>query len=215
MNASLAAVLQFSLVALSSVFFLVDPFSAIPPFLVMTQGASASERRRMAKRAGWTCFGVLSSFALTGGLLFKLFGITLPALKIAGGFILFLIGIDMLQARQTSTKEAPGETEEACQKEDVGIIPVGIPLLAGPGAISNVMVLMGQSTRWWQAVPVFAAIAVTSLAAFLILSGADRVRKLLGETGIHLLMRMMGLLLTAIAVQFVINGLADLNVIHR
>jgi len=210
-----AAVLQFSLVALSSVFFLVDPFAAIPPFLVMTQGASPGERRRMAKRAGLTCFCVLSLFALAGGLIFKMFGITLPALKIAGGFILFLIGMDMLQARQSTTKQAPGETEEACQKEDVGIIPMGIPLLAGPGAISNVMVLMGQSTRWWEAAPVFIAIAVTSLAAYLILAGADRVRRLLGETGIHLLMRMMGLLLTAIAVQFVINGLVDLHVIHR
>jgi multiple antibiotic resistance protein len=92
---------------------------------------------------------------------------------------------------------------------------MGIPLLAGPGAISNVMVLMGQSTRWWEAVPVFIAIAVTSLAAYLILAGADRISRLLGETGIHLLMRMMGLLLTAIAVQFVINGLVDLGVIHR
>lgn len=100
-------------------------------------------------------------------------------------------------------------------KADVGIIPMGIPLLAGPGAISNVMVLMGQSTRWWEAAPVFIAITVTSLAAYLILAGAGRIRKLLGETGIHLLMRMMGLLLTAIAVQFVINGLVDLHVIRR
>jgi multiple antibiotic resistance protein len=213
MNA--AEVLQFSIVALSSVFFLVDPFAAIPSFLVMTEDATAAERRRMAKRAGWTCFCVLSLFALAGGLIFKMFGITLPALKIAGGFILFLIGIDMLQARQSSTKEAPGETEEACHKADIGIIPMGIPLLAGPGAISNVMVLMGQSTRWWEAAPVFIAIAVTSLAAYLILSGADRIRRLLGETGIHLLMRLMGLLLTAIAVQFVINGLVDLHVIRR
>jgi multiple antibiotic resistance protein len=215
MNATLAAVIQFSLVSFSSIFFLVDPFAAIPPFLVMTDGSGQAQRRRTAKRAALTCFAVLCIFALAGGLIFKLFGITLPALKIAGGFLLFLIGIDMLKARQSSTKHTPGETEEALEKEDVGIIPMGIPLLAGPGAISNVMVLMGQSTRWWEAVPVFIAIAVTSLAAYLILAGADRISRLLGETGIHLLMRMMGLLLTAIAVQFVINGLVDLGVIHR
>ncbi len=206
-----AALLEFSLVAFSSVFFLVDPFAAIPPFLVMTAGQSAAERRRMAKRASITCFCVLTVFALAGGLIFKLFGITLPALKIAGGLLLFLIGMEMLQAKQSSTKEAPGETEEACQKEDVGIIPLGIPLLAGPGAISSVMVLMGQSPNWWQAAPVLIAIAVTSICAFLILAMADRIRALLGETGIHILMRMMGLLLTALAVQFIINGLGDIG----
>ena len=206
-----AALFQFSLVAFSSVFFLVDPFAAIPSFLVMTSGASALERRHMAKRASITCFLVLSTFALAGGLIFKMFGITLPALKIAGGVLLFLIGLEMLQAKQSNTKAAPGETEEACQKEDVSIIPLGIPLLAGPGAISSVMVLMGQSPSWWQAIPIFIAIGFTSLAAFIILAMADRIRRLLGETGIHILMRLMGLLLTALAVQFIINGLRDLG----
>ena len=210
-----AALVQFSLVAFTSVFFLVDPFAAIPPFLVMTAGISPAERRRMAKRASITCFVVLSVFALAGGLIFRLFGITLPALKIAGGLLLFLIGMEMLQAKQSGTKEAPGETEEACRKEDVGIIPLGIPLLAGPGAISNVMVLMGQTPTWGQAAPVFIAIGLTSVAAFIILAMAGRIRQLMGETGIHILMRMMGLLLTAIAVQFVINGLGDLGFLSQ
>ncbi len=209
-----AALFQFSLVAFSSIFFLVDPFAAIPPFLAMTAGASASDRRRMAKRAAITCFFVLSTFALAGGLIFKLFGITLPALKIAGGLLLFLIGMEMLRAKQ-STKESPEETEEGSRKEDVGIIPLGIPLLAGPGAISSVMVLMGDSPNWWQAAPVFIAILFTCVSAFLILSMADRVRDLLGETGIHILMRLMGLLLTALAVQFVINGLQDIGFVSQ
>jgi multiple antibiotic resistance protein len=213
-SANLVSVFQFSVVAFSSVFFLVDPFAAIPPFLVMTAGSDAAARRRTARRAAITCFVVLSIFALAGGLIFKIFGITLPALKIAGGILLFLIGIDMLQAKQSRTRQAEGETEEACEKEDVGIIPMGIPMLAGPGAISSVMVLMGQSPRWWEAAPVFIAIAVTAFCAYLILAGADRVRAILGETGIHILMRIMGLLLTAIAVQFEINGLRDLGLIR-
>jgi multiple antibiotic resistance protein len=211
--ASLSSVLEFSLVAFSSVFFLVDPFAAIPPFLVMTAGATHASRRRTARQASFTAFLVLSVFALAGGLIFKIFGITLPALKIAGGILLFLIGIDMLRAKQSETKKAPGETEEACEKGDVGIIPMGIPMLAGPGAISSVMVLMGQSPRWWQAAPVFIAIGVTALCSYLILAGADRISKILGETGIHILMRIMGLLLTAIAVQFEINAFRDLGVI--
>ncbi|MDQ6677045.1 MAG: MarC family protein [Acidobacteriota bacterium] len=210
-----AALAEFSLVAFSSVFFLVDPFAAIPSFLVMTAGATAGERRKMARKASITCFCVLTGFALAGGMIFKLFGITLPALKIAGGLLLFVIGMEMLQARQSGTKESPGETEEARRKKDVGIIPLGIPLLAGPGAISSVMVLMGQSPNWWQAAPVFIAIAVTCLCAFLILAAADRISRMLGETGIHILMRMMGLLLTAIAVQFVINGLGDIGLVSQ
>ncbi len=214
MPVNFASIFQFSLVAFSSVFFLVDPFAAIPPFLVMTASSDEASRRRTAGRAAFTCFVVLSTFALAGGLIFKIFGITLPALKIAGGILLFLIGIDMLQAKQSKTREAEGETKEACEKEDVGIIPMGIPMLAGPGAISSVMVLMGQSPRWWQAVPVFLAIAVTAFCAYLILAAASRIKRLLGDTGIHILMRIMGLLLTAIAVQFEINGLRDLGVIR-
>jgi len=211
---SLLGVIQFSLVAFSSIFFLVDPFAAVPTFLGLTANATVLERRRMARRAAWTCFLVLSAFAGAGSLIFKVFGITLPAFEIAGGLILLLIGLEMLQAQRSATQESPGEVQEAAQREDVGVIPLGIPMLAGPGAISTVMVLMGQSPRWWQAIPVFIAIAVSALAAYLILAGADRVRKLLGETGIRILMRMMGLLLTAIAIQFVINGLAALGVVH-
>jgi multiple antibiotic resistance protein len=167
----------------------------------------------MAGRAAWTCFIVLSLFALSGTFIFRLFGITLAAFEIAGGLILLLIGLEMLQARR-STQEGRSETEEGSQKEDIGITPLGIPLLAGPGAISTVMVLMGASPSWRHSVPVFVAIAVTSIASFQILASADRVRRRMGDTGIRIMMRIMGLMLTAIAVQFVINGLARLNVIN-
>jgi len=215
MPPSLSAVLQLSLISLTSIFFLVDPFAVIPSFLVITADAEERRRRKMARRAAFTCFVVLSSFALAGSLIFKLFGITLPAFKIAGGIILILIGLDMLQARRSQTKETPGETQEGSEKEDAGIIPLGVPMLAGPGSISTVMVLMSGSQRWWEVIPIFASIALTSLASYWILAGADRVRDYLGETGIRILMRMMGLLLTAIAVQFILNGMADLGLIKR
>jgi len=157
----------------------------------------------MAKRAACTCFIVLSGFALAGSLIFKVFGITLLAFKIAGGVILMLIGLDMLQARRSKTKETPGETEEGVAKDDVGIIPLGIPILAGPGSISTIMVLMSEVRIWWHAVPIFVAIAVTAVASYWTLAAADGVRSYLGETGISVVTRMMGLLLTAIAVQFI------------
>jgi multiple antibiotic resistance protein len=213
MSADLKEVLEFSFVALSSIFFIVDPLATIPSFLVMTAEDSDEKRRRMARQAAWTCFLVLTSFSLAGTLIFKIFGITLPAFKIAGGLILFLVAIDMIQARRSGTQEVTEERLEGAAKEEVGVTPLGIPMLAGPGAISTVMVLAGQSRSWWQAIPIFAAITVTAIASYLILAGANRVRRFLGETGIRILMRLMGLVLTAIAVQFVLNGFADLRVL--
>ena len=215
MSAELKEILQFSLVSLSSIFFIVDPLAAIPAFLVMTAGDSAAKRRRMARQAAWTCFFVLTVFSLAGTLIFKIFGITLPAFRIAGGLILFLVAIDMLQARRSGTQEVAEERQEGTEKEDVGVTPLGIPMLAGPGAISTVMVLMGQSRNWWQAIPVFAAIVITALVSYFVLAGANRVRRFLGEIGIRIMMRLMGLVLTALAVQFVLNGLIDLRIIAR
>ena len=213
MPESVADLLQFSFVALTSIFVLVDPVAAIPTFLAMTSDVERCDRRHMAKRAAWACLIVLISFAAAGKLIFRLFGITLPAFKIAGGVILLLIGLDMLRARRSPTKEAPGDAEEGAEKSDVGIIPLGVPMLAGPGAISSVMVLVSGMPNWWYAIPVVLAIVITSLASYWILAGADRVRHYMGETGIRILTRMMGLLLTAIAVQFVLNGLADVGLV--
>jgi len=213
MLGSITSLLQFSFVTLTSIFFLVDPIAAIPTFLAMTIGDDRAHRKRMARRAAWTCLIVLTVFAAAGRLIFRLFGITLPAFKMAGGLILLLIGLEMLQARRSQTKETPSETQEGCEKQDVGIIPMGIPMLAGPGAISTVMVLMGGAPSWLHAAPVFAAIAITAFASYWILAGADSVRRHMGETGIRILTRLMGLLLTAIAVQFILSGLADVGAV--
>ena len=213
MDAELKPILQFSFVCLSSIFIIVDPLATIPAFLVMTADDSEEKRRRMARQAAWTCFLVLGLFSLAGTLIFRLFGITLPAFKIAGGLILFLVAVDMLQARRSGTQEVTEERLEGAAKDEVGVTPLGIPMLGGPGAITTVMVLIGQSSHWWQAAIVYGAIAVTAFASFLILAGANRVRRFLGETGIRILMRLMGLVLTAIAVQFMLNGLIDLKLI--
>src|SRR5580700_6958750 len=117
-----------------------------------------------------------------------MFGITLPAFKIAGGIILLQIGLDMLQARQSSTKATPAEAEESVSKRDASIIPLGMPMLAGPGAISTVMVLVGESHAIWQHVIIYATILLTAFVSYLILSGANRVRRYLGDTGIRIMM---------------------------
>jgi multiple antibiotic resistance protein len=195
----------------------VDPFAAIPSFLAITAGADAERRKRMARKGALTCFIVLTSFAVGGQLIFRLFGITLPAFEIAGGLILLLIGLDMLQAKRSATQEAMGDTEEASQKEDAGIVPLGIPMLAGPGAISSVMVLVGQAPgAWrWEMGAILGAIALTSLVSYWVLAGAGSVRRVMGETGIRVLVRVMGLLLVALAMQYFVNGLTDLGLIAK
>ena len=212
-----APIVRFSLLALSSIFFLVDPFAAIPAFLAITEHADPARRKRMARKGALTCFIVLTSFALGGQLIFRMFGITLPAFEIAGGLILLLIGLDMLQAKRSATQEATGDTEEAASKEDAGVVPLGIPMLAGPGAISSVMVMVGQApTLWgWQMGAILGSIAITALVSYWVLAGASRVRKVMGETGIRILVRIMGLLLVALAMQFFVNGLTDLGLIAR
>ena len=212
-----APLVRFSVLALSSIFFLVDPFAAIPSFLAITESADPARRKRMARKASLTCFIVLTSFAVGGQLIFRLFGITLPAFEIAGGMILLLIGLDMLQAKRSATQETHGDAEEATAKEDAGIVPLGIPMLAGPGAISSVMVLVGQAPSiWhWQMGAILGSIAVTSLVSYWVLAGAGRVRQVMGETGIRVLVRVMGLLLVALAMQYFVNGLTDLGLIAR
>jgi len=185
---------RFSLLAVSSIFFLVDPFAAIPSFLAITDGVDAARRSRVARKGAMTCFFVLTIFALAGRVIFRMFGITLPA-------------------KRSPTQEASGDTEEATHKEDAGIVPLGIPMLAGPGAISSVMVLVGQVTTSWQMAAIVGCIAFTALVSYFVLAGASRVRGFLGETGIRILIRIMGLLLVALAMQFFVNGLTDLGVI--
>jgi len=208
---------RFSVLALSSIFFLVDPFAAIPTFLAITESADPARRKRMARKACITCFIVLTSFALGGQLIFRMFGITLPAFEVAGGLILLLIGFDMLEAKRSPTQEAHGDTEEAAAKEDAGIVPLGIPMLAGPGAISSVMVLVGQvpSILHWEMGAILGSITLTCLISYWVLAGAGRVRQVMGETGIRILVRIMGLLLVALAMQFFVNGLTDLGLIPR
>ena len=210
-----SAYVRFSLLALSSIFFLVDPFAALPTFLAVTAGQDPAKRRRTARKASLTAFVILTTFAIAGTYIFRIFGITLPAFEIAGGIILLLIGLDMLEAKRSPTQESPDETQEATAKDDVGIVPMGIPMLAGPGAITSVMVLVGQAQTKWQMAAIFGSITITAAICFLVLGSAARVARMLGETGIRILVRIMGLLLVALAVQYFVNGFQDLGVIAK
>jgi multiple antibiotic resistance protein len=199
---------QFLLLAFSSVLFIVDPIACIPTFLALTAEDDSRERRHLAKRAAWTCFLVLAGFAMAGTFIFKLFGITLPAFRVAGGLIMILIGLDMVQAKRSQTKETPAETQQAMEKDDVGIIPLGMPMLAGPGSISTVVALMAQSVNWAHSILILASVALTAILCYWTLAAADRLGRRMGDTGIRILTRFMGLMLMAIAVQFILSGLS-------
>ena len=208
-----SAYVRFSLLALSSILFLVDPFAALPTFLAITEGTDPARRRSTARKGALTCLIVLTAFALAGEAIFRAFGITLPAFEIAGGIILLMIGLDMLEAKRSPTQEAQGEAEDAARKEEAGIVPLGVPMLAGPGAITSVMVLVGQVERPWQMAAILISIILTAAVCYLVLGNSDKVVRLLGETGIRILVRIMGLLLVALAAQYFVNGLADLGII--
>jgi multiple antibiotic resistance protein len=202
---------SFSLVALSAVFFVVDPLLVVPIFLTITAGDSPEKRRATAARASLMALGTLMLFALAGGLIFAAFGISLGAFKIAGGLLLFLTSIDMMRAQPNRTRTTQEEQAESAAKEDVAIIPMAIPMLAGPGAIATVMVLMSRAA--WQPVrtaAVFAAIALTCLASWLLMRSAILAERFLTRTTMNVAERVMGLLLAAIAIEFVVGGIRDL-----
>jgi len=201
--------LSFSLLSLSAIFCVVDPVGAMPVFMAGTRNDPPQKRIDMARRASVTAFLILTTFALAGTLIFKVFGVTLGAFKVAGGLLLLLTSIEMLRAQQVRTRTTPEEEQEGAEKEDVAIFPLAIPLLAGPGSIATVTTLMAKAGRVLFAVPVILSIAVTCFASYLMLRAAERIGRLLGVTGLAVLNRVIGLIIGAIAVQFMFDGVRD------
>ncbi len=203
------------LIPLVSIFFIVDPLAAIPAFLTMTAGDSFNKRREMALKSSIASTTILIVFATAGELIFKFFGVTLPAFRIAGGIVLGLSALEMLRADRPS-RESKEEIREGIEKVDISITPLAIPLLAGPGAISTVMVLTHQAASWKATVPVYVAVVLTGVATYVLLSSSAYIQRVLGTTGILVLSRLMGLVLATIAVQFVLDGLhAGAHAINR
>ena len=195
------------LLVFTSVLFIVDPFAVIPTFLAMTERDTPAYRKILARRGAWTCAITLTLFALGGSLIFKVFGITIGAFKIAGGILIGLNALDMVQARRSQQSETAAEKAEGIAKDDISIMPLGVPMLAGPGAISTVMVLALGSKSIYATVTLYVSIALTALVCYVTLAAASMVERRLGQTGMRILTRLMGLVLCAIAVQFIVDGI--------
>jgi multiple antibiotic resistance protein len=205
----MVSLLSFALVSFGSLFSIVDPFAALPVFLALAGAQPRPLLNRTALRASATCFLVLTTFAVAGNFIFSFFGITLPAFKIAGGILLFGVGLEMMRGKQSDTRGTEEEKVEAEAKQDIAIIPLGLPLLSGPGAIATVMVLVGKARSWPERFGVYAAIVAVSALTFIVLRSAAIVARVLGRTGINLIGRIMGLILAATAIQFVLDGVRE------
>jgi multiple antibiotic resistance protein len=193
------SLVSYTLVAFGSLFSIVDPFAAVPIFLALVGAQARPAQARTAFLASVTCFAVLTSFALAGGLIFKFFG----------GILLFGVGFEMMRAKRSATRGTSEEAREAETKDDVGVMPLGLPLLSGPGAIATVIVLVGKSHDLEERACLFVAIAAVSVIAFLTLRSAELVARVLGKTGINVVERVMGLILAAVATQLVIDGVHE------
>jgi multiple antibiotic resistance protein len=206
----MGAYLTHFLVSLSAVFFVVDPIGVVPIFLAITAGDSEEKMRRTALRACLVAGGLLLFFALFGGVIFQVFGVSLAAFRVAGGILLLITALDMLRARPSETRTSHTEQQEGVVKEDVALVPLAMPLLAGPGAIASAMVLMSKGETLLMALPVLAAIVLTFVASYFILRASNLVQRVLKQSGVAILERVMGLILAAIAVQFMADGAKDL-----
>ena len=197
--------LSFGLLAFTSFFTLINPLGTMPIFMTMTSTLDDSERTRTAKKATIVGFITILAFAFSGQLLFKFFGISINSLRIVGGVIFFIMGLDMLNARLVHTKIKSSEVK--AYVNDISITPLAIPMICGPGAITNAIVLMEDARTFTYKIILIAAISLVILLTYVILYSSSRILKALGETGNNVMMRIMGLIVMVIAVEFFFSGL--------
>lgn len=203
-------ILPFLLLCLTSFFTLTNPLGTMPVFLTMTQGMTERERKTVVTSATLTAFIIIMIFTFAGQFLFKFFGISTNGFRIAGGFIIFKIGFDMLQARYTPMKLKDEEIKTYAN--DISITPLGIPMLCGPGAIANAIVLMQDAHTFEMKSILIGSIAFIYLLTYFILRASTRLVNILGETGNNVMMRLMGLILMVIAVECFVSGVKPILV---
>ena len=188
----------------TALFAIVDPFAVIPIFLSMTDRSTQAERLQICKKSTILATGILIAFALAGERIFKLFGISIPAFQIAGGILLLLLGIAQLEAEREHIKSE--EENESFEREDISIFPMATPLLAGPGAISTVVLGASSSSGIIGTFAQVMAIICVFICCYFLLRSAPYMHRLLGRTGLNLVTRLMGIVLTAIGIQYIIDG---------
>ena len=203
-------IIPYALLCFTSFFTLTNPLGTMPVFLTMTNGLSENERKHIVKRATIVSFLILISFTLFGQFVFKFFGISTNGFRIAAGFIILKIGYDMIQARYSNAKLKDNEIK--AYVNDISITPLSIPMLCGPGAIANGIILMSDATTFELKVTLLLTIAVVYVLSYIILRLSTRLVKFMGETGNNVMMRLMGLILMVIAVECFVGGIKPILV---
>ena len=198
---------SFILLTFSSLFTLINPIGITPILLSMTEDESDSEYQVIIKKGIITAYIILTIFAIMGDLIFKFYGITIYAFMIAGGILFLRNSFDMIDSKISRESSTPIETKEAIQKEDISITPIGIPLIAGPGAITSIMILSSQTSSYIDKCIVHINILITLIITYIILLLGKKISKKIGTTGIRIIQRIMGLILLVISIQFIINGI--------
>jgi len=205
--------LEFAVSAFATVFAIVNPIGNIPFFYAVTDGYTREDKKRVAAKTCIVTAAVLFTFALFGQWIFSIYGITIPSFRIAGGILLFSIAFSMLQGQKSKTKLTDEERDEAMQKDSVGIVPLGIPMFAGPGAITTVMILVSDASTASDSLLRLAIIAGTVILTVVIsyetLVHSERIFELMGKSGAMAFSRIMGLLLAAVAINFVLRGITQ------
>jgi multiple antibiotic resistance protein len=201
--------LSFALVAFSSLIVIINPLMVTSVFITLTSSATPEAKRAISRKTTLTAFIVLLAFAISGSLIFKFFSITIGAFQIAGGIILFSVAMGMLHAQTSRTKQTPEEMDEAMSREDIAVVPLAIPIVSGPGAITTVVVLSGETRAIPNMAILFLAIVVSMVIVFVMLRNASSIQKFIGPSGLNITTRLMGLVLAAVAVQFVVHGIAS------
>ena len=197
---------EYILLASSSLFVIVDPLAAVPAFLAMTPDDTPEQRLRTAKVSCCTMAAVLLVFSVAGMAIFKVFVITMPAFQIAASIVLLIIALDMLRVQRSRVQETREEKQAGTEKDDIAITPLAIPMLAGPGAISTTIVLQNEARTIPQHVALYVCILAVALASYLVFRLAVRGARWLNPIAMSIAIRIMGLLLAAIAVQFMLNA---------
>lgn len=196
-----------ALLIFTSFFTLINPLSSMPVFMSMTTNLSKEKRKKTAKKAIVVALITLLLFAFSGQIMFKFFGISVNSFRIVGGVIFFAMGWDMLQARIAHMKHTDDEEKVDAYVEDISITPLAIPIICGPGAITNAIVLMEDATTITQKLLLVSIMALVLLLTYLIYRGGSKIIDFLGKTGNKVMMRIMGLIVMVIAVEFFFSGL--------
>lgn len=204
---------EYGLLALSSLLVIIDPLATVPAYLAMTAQDSLENRIRMARLACQVAAVLLLVFAITGQWVFRFLGITMPALQMAGSIILLLIALDMVRAERSKTQETQEEVRAGMAKDDIAITPLAVPMLAGPGAISTVILLQGEADSWLKHGLLYASVVAACALSYLVFAISARGARWFSPIFLRVTTRVMGMILAAIAMQFLLNALKELKLV--